>query len=437
LVNIPKVAQDPYFDTQSPYYLQYTLHDSRGEIIQPNDDPFFAIIFNINITDPIGNLYTYEMNWNSEDNLYQSTQPLSLPTQGEYLIKMEGQTHKREYPYGPLESNETKEVVFNSSRLLFTHQSKFNVVCPSLDLINNCPWETYTAEDGCQVCPIKKFDIQIESPEYGQELGSVHGILLNGWPLPVNPFDFSMRFMQSPESGFLMDEILNNPDAPFRITLQTGDQERILDYKRDTEDPNRFIGTVKDLEYEGSYDLTVELTSGYNKYFSPEKETASITFSRSDGPWNKSSTYRNILFIFIVLLVLFILYQISIRNNKVRGELVFRDGDLEPRFSLNSRKNWIILKSKVFDQYPQLDLAYLKVSSLPKPKRKKTKKQMNGDDQLIDQDLSINEPEAFIGVRITIKTKTQKQKINFELPPNQPADYSDTSNALMEYEPPK
>jgi len=66
--------------------------------------------------------------------------------------------------------------------------------------------------------------------------------------------------------------------------------------------------------------------------------------------------------VIIAVILLFILYNILIRTNRVKGVLVFRhyDGEEVAVISLNSGKNTKTIGGRALSAYPQLDLKRIK-----------------------------------------------------------------------------
>jgi hypothetical protein len=429
LVKIEKYPQEPYVDPENPYYLQFTMHDTNGETIKDAEDPFFGVTFTVNVVDPIGNEKTYEMEWKADQSLYQSKTAIALPAQGEYQIFVIGDTLIREYPYGPLDRDLSKEKVFNTARELFSYDAKLNAVCPNLEVVARCPWATYIADDGCSVCPIREFEFKINTPFNGADIGPVHKNLLSGWPLKVNPFDVTLQFQSSDSNPINLDEVLTNPTVPLSVKVSNSTESQPITLTRDPANPLQYKGTIENMTAEGEYHLTADLTSQHNEFYRAKNQSAEETFTRTDGRWNKSVTYRNILFMLLLILALLILRAILIRTNKVKGVLVFTDGSTTiAEFPLNSGKNWIDVKSGILKKYPQLDLTKLRVKSLPKKKQRRARK-TDAEDQI----LTVVETDTGSGVQVTGRTSETKTRFNFTLSPDQATDYSAESVARMEY----
>lgn len=428
LVKIEKYPQAPYTDPQKPYYLQFTMRDKNGDVIKNADDPFFGVNFTVTVVDPKGDPKIYEMEWKADLSLYQSTEPVSLPHQGEYQITVGGDTLTREYPYGPLDRDLSKEKVFDIVHNLFSYEAKMNVVCPNLEIVDRCPWETRVAEDGCTFCPIREFNYSLTVPEDGSSIGPVHQTIRSGWPLKVNPFNVTVQFNSADDKPINLDEILTNPSTPLAVRVSSSTDDKTVSLVRDATNPLIYHGVVDDMDEEGNYRIVANLTSPYSEFYRSQNNTAEATFSRGDQTWNKETTYRTLFYILCMIVGVLILRYILIRTNRVKGVLVFTDGSTQiAEFPLNSGKNWIDFKKKTLEQYPQLDLKKLRVNSMSKRRQKARK--VEGEDQILMSSDAASGP----GVKVSGRTAETKKSFSFTLPPNQATDYSEDSVARMEY----
>jgi von Willebrand factor type A domain len=416
-IQVVKHADKPFYDPQKPYYLEISMVDTAGNVILPVGDAFFQAQLSVTITTPDGQAHPYEMEWLPDKQVYRSSTPLELPVQGDYSIKVSADSVKREYPYAPIDRNATPKDIFTSQRHLFDYSDTFRVVCPGLDLVDRCPWATYTATDGCVVCPIKDFKINVISPGQGQNIGPVHATILKGWQLKVNPFQLAVQISTS--DGKPLDGILSDPNQPVKLTISYGGHSQEVAYVRDTADPTKYIATVKNMDAQGTYKLDVQLVSDYSEFYKPTNSSISSSFSRIDGPWNQAQTYLILLYIILVMFALFILYNILIRTNPVRGILTFTHYDGEPiaSISLNSSKNWKKIGSKMLNAYPQLDLKRIKARNIGRRKKQK----VDPEDVLASIEGFSTDPQS--GVRVDFETRNG-QKFSENLPPNSPVPYS-------------
>ena len=440
VLGIPMVAQPPYYDEQEPFKLAYILHDETGRVVKEADNSFFGVQFDLKVTDPKGVSAFYSMEWNAQENRYESSAPLQLPHIGEYSIQLTGSVWYREYPYGPVDSQANLGDVFTSNKQMFVYQAKLNVICPGLDLVSRCPWPPVATPDGCTVCEKKGYGFSILQPEQNQMIGSVHSSILRGWPLKVEPFEIMVELDWQMKELINLEQVLNNSEQPFKMILSAGDVTQELSYRHDPQSPGRYLATVENFEVEGDYLLTIELTSGFSEFYAGPVASQTRGFSRADNVWTRPATYRLLLAVLIVACILFILRQWAIRNNKVSGTLIFKDGNtVIKEFPLNSGKNWKEVNPKLLKKYPQLDLDSLRVSSTAHSKGiggKKRRKGLEGDEysnlsSILDQGLGSGGPSC---VRVTGKTRSRR-RLNMLVEANLPTTYSENSVAAMIYEP--
>lgn len=406
LVSIPKFGQEPYYNKDQAYHLQYELLDRSGDIIPEKGGDFFHVQWTINITDPTGNVESYPLFWDASTNTYRTAKesPLKLPVQGDYSLQVSADVVQRETPYFPIDRNAKDEDVFTSSRHLFDEEASFKVVCPNLALIDRCPWDTRVVEDGCLECPLKSFKVEILSPENGANIGAVHGTIKDDWPLPVQPFDVRFQIVGSGGEVINLSEVLKDTTHPVVLKVEGGGSPRTIDdYIAEIENPGVYKATVKDFDYAGNYKLTAELSSGYSEFWFPAKSMDERVFRRLDGPWNTESTYRMLLYVLIVLLVIFVLYSILIRTNPVRGSLIFThyDGEEIARLPLKSDKNWKVIGARQLNVYPQLDLKKIKVTNIGKASKKRAATE---EDVLATIDGGALDPTASVRVEFTSKS---------------------------------
>jgi hypothetical protein len=127
----------------------------------------------------------------------------------------------------------------------------------------------------------------------------------------------------------------------------------------------------------------------------------------------------------IAVLIILIIYQISIRTNKVSGTLYFVDGSEEiAQFGLYSGINWRKIKSKELDQYPQLGLRGMTVQNMGKKRRASS----TGDD------MGYMLQDGMSGVRVDYVAHDGR-KFRVVLDPEIPTIYSDDGLGMMLYEP--
>ncbi|MCU0485937.1 MAG: VWA domain-containing protein, partial [Anaerolineales bacterium] len=160
---VPKSVDPERISDSAKFNLQYTIRDTNGMTISQAGPVIFAINFDVQVTDPKGDQESYEMEWLPDLQLFQSTSILKLPYQGEYQVSVTGTSVNREFPYGPIESRQASQEIYNSTRELFTYSDKFMVTCPDLYTVDRYPWpeDVWQDDDGCDVLPIRNYGFKI------------------------------------------------------------------------------------------------------------------------------------------------------------------------------------------------------------------------------------------------------------------------------------
>ncbi len=276
-----------------------------------------------------------------------------------------------------------------------------------------------------RVDEVWRFDIV--APGEGEELRPIHGTIRDDWPLPIRPLSATVQLVD--ESGLPYDPndaLLTYAPTVLSATLSAGDQTTTFRLTRDPDTPGQYIGEATDFDPDGTHRLIVDLGLEYPG-FTPESQSAERTFSRTDGFWNRATTYYGILALIIIFILANIYRYFAIRTNPVRGSLIFLDGGNPiAEFGLYNGKNWIVIKRKTLNTYLQLDLKQLKVYSLGKPKRS-----AQGDDALngfVD--------EGNNGVRVDYRIATSGQRHTIPvLSPHVPQPYGDGAFS-MQFVPP-
>ncbi len=434
---ITKPADPEHLRANDKFYLQYTIRDNNGTIIKQAEPPIFAIQFNVNVTDPKGGKESYDMEWLPEQQLFRSKSWLKFQYQGEYVVNLSGETSNRESPYGPI-NDPVATTVFNTKRHLFDYAEKFSVVCSNIGSRNTYPWPEDISHDadGCDVLPIRNYDFKITEPNNNDNV-PIHGTIIDGWPLPIHPIDFVITLVDAQGKDLLPDDVFTNIAQPFGVTITVGNQTVDVAYKQDLNNPARYIGEITNVNTVGKYVLTANLTSDDAKFYEPLNRTAKQTFNLRDTFWTTSSTYYMLLALLICIAIASLTYSIMITNNKVNGTLVFRAGNtVIHSFSLRGGKNWKDISSRELARYPELDLARLRVTSLPK--KKATRRNTSHSDSEFSEMSSVSTNGLNLdhpGVSVSGRTRS-RHPINKRLQSRIGENYSAETEANMEYYPP-
>lgn len=366
---VEKFADATSEDPGPAYYLQYEIRDNAGNIIPNAEKGFFGIQFQASIIGPDRKSQSYEMEWLADQELFQSNAPLVLPLQGEYEISISGDTVYRDEPYGPLGQSDTEEKVYSSSRHLFDYSAKLNVVCPGLSRVDRCPWAPLTADDGCQVCETKTFQIEVLEPERNAHLGSVHGTPLDDWPLPVKLITIQARIVDQSGNSLPQDlaAVLTNPDNALIGWIEAGgSKSREIKLNPVSGSPGYYSGVITGWEIEGAQTLVVSLTSSYSEFYAPSSPKVEVSFYRSDSFVNRASFYFSLLIAVGLLLLGKIFHCVITSNNPVLGTLTFQDG-MTTLIQLNLSspkkcgKNQRSIRGKELKSCPQLGFRKIEI----------------------------------------------------------------------------
>lgn len=312
------------------------------------------------------------------------------------------------------------------------------MVCSNIGSRNTYPWPEDISHDadGCDVLPIRNYDFKITEPNNNDNV-PIHGTIIDGWPLPIHPIDFVITLVDAQGKDLLPDDVFTNIAQPFGVTITVGNQTVDVAYKQDLNNPARYIGEITNVNTVGKYVLTANLTSDDAKFYEPLNRTAKQTFNLRDTFWTTSSTYYMLLALLICIAIASLTYSIMITNNKVNGTLVFRAGNtVIHSFSLRGGKNWKDISSRELARYPELDLARLRVTSLPK--KKATRRNTSHSDSEFSEMSSVSTNGLNLdhpGVSVSGRTRS-RHPINKRLQSRIGENYSAETEANMEYYPP-
>lgn len=414
----PQYDRAPFYYENNPFYLEFGLRDNanNGEIVAQSDKTIFAIDVQATVTDPAQNEIVYPLKWDFERQTFRAEQPLQVPLAGTYLINIVGTTRRHEGESIVDSGNEA--VVFDKTYTLFNVEGEFT---------------------GLNVTP---FEIASTSPASGESIGNVHGTILDGWPLRVNPLPVRVRIVD--EAGNTLidpNSILNDPTASIEAQLtylptpEPGREEipvapvisEPIMLQPDPEKPGEFFGEFPDFGYEGQHTLTLNIPSDKVKEgYWPYSQQVNIDFSRTDCLFCRAGTYYLLLAAIIIAIAALIFYNIAIRTNKIAGTLIFVDGSERiAEFGLYSGTNVRKFKKRELDAFPQLMLKSMKARNIGKKRRAaKQEEELTGGFYPEDE-----------GIRIECVTSSGN-KIPVDLHPRIPTPYNtEETFAQMVYEP--
>lgn len=406
--------REPYYDAKKPIYLEYPMKDISGNIIQQYDHPFFAVNVQVDVEDPSGKVTNYPMVWDpagSDGGKFISSNPLQLPVPGTYKVNIVGtvMTYEGE---PSIKGTTALTELFTVPRELFRHEGlEFNTF------------------------PVEIFSFDILEPQNDSIDRPVHGTILDGLPLPVNPL--SIRVRMNPPSNVAVNDVFVNSSEPFQATLNTPDSAITITLQPDPVNPGEYYGELShgdlsDIDAVGSYLWTVSLDeNSFDVHFRPDTYEKVVSFSREDGFFNRVQSYTILLGILIAIIVAIILYNILIRTDKISGVLEFQSlvGNATiAEFSLNSGKNWATINRRQLEDYPQLDLVKVRVSYASRA----SKKQLSDGQNQVGFDLDDGSSlQRDVKVEFTLKQSGVHSQET--LSPDTPVGYSDDSVAQVVY----
>jgi len=173
---IPQYDEEPYYDESDKYYINYEVRDNEtGVILQRPAQPQFWGDVEAVVTQPDGKEIVYPMSWKDDADKFVSDSPVQVPVAGTYHLNIVGSTNYHEGKPAPVESN--YEQVFSSPKVFFEQK-----------------------DVSFEVDDVTPFRIEIISPQEGENIGAIHGTLLQGgwnWPLSVNPIAVKARLVDT------------------------------------------------------------------------------------------------------------------------------------------------------------------------------------------------------------------------------------------------
>jgi hypothetical protein len=259
------------------------------------------------------------MEWVEAESIFRTTSPIEVPIPGKYVIDVIGKTNKHEGEptlvegadgeFRPIES-ESYDIAFPVEFELFR--------LAGAELI---------------VFPVTPFQIEILSPEPGENLGPAHQNLIQGgftWPLKINPIPIEVRIVD--EDGNALPEDLNqilvNHQSALTAAVAGYDSTQIT-LRPEASSPGYFTGEITEFEGEGPRRIIFSLESEYDERYRPLSRTTEVEFTRIDGVLQRGRFYQSMFWIAISLIVLRIGICFISNRNPVSGDLVFYDGMTE------------------------------------------------------------------------------------------------------------
>lgn len=414
---LPQYDRQPYYDAQRPFYVDYRMGDETGRVIAQADNPQFEVKMAVTITDPENKSKSYSMTWVPTERLFRSTEPLQIAMPGKYKIDILGTTYEHAGEPAPLVSESYSEV-FNTPRELFRHEGvEFTVF------------------------PVIPFVIKVISPADGDTLRPIHGTLIEGMPLPIEPIPVRVQIVDRQGNPLdNLNEVLTDAQKALTAFIEVGEERsQIVTLSPDPDVTGGYRGEIPQFDAEGSQTLVVQLQSDFDDHYRPEERRVEVNFSRADYLWTRPVSYIAGLILLILAVAAAIVYNISIRTNKVTGTLVFRDAtSVIARFPLNSGKNWAVIRPNTKSEdgrplrdYLQLDLKRIKIENITDPAKSRRGRSAEPEGMLMESTFDSGGKR----IRVSYVCSSIGGTKTVDLDENIPSDYSCDTVAQIVYEP--
>lgn len=411
---VPQYGEEPFYDTRAPFYIKYEIRDNEsGSVLSPPDHPRFAGEVLAVVTQPDGKQVSYSMSWDSDEQKFISDAPLQVPVVGSYALNIVGSTYYHLGKPAPVESK--YEDVFTESEVFFEQKDiKFEV---------------------SEVVP---YGIKLISPQDKDNLGSVHGTLLQdgwNWPLKINPIPVQAMLVDfmGGQLRVLAEDVLVDAETPLYAEIEDHPSTKVaLVFNPET---GTYDGQILGFSGEGTYNLILTLQSDSKDGFRAVSTFTSSEFTRVDAFINRERFYQTLLGLLIALIVLRILICLISNINPVQGWLVIMDGSSElVRYSLGNPKmcgkNKRVIAAKELAAYPQLDLKKIEIRNLRRSKRGRQTQEV--DPVFSPMGTSSNHP----GIRVKFWTKTGGKPYLLDFQPDVQTAIGDTGLLQCKFEAP-
>jgi uncharacterized protein YegL len=399
---LPQYDVEPYYSVDEPFLLQYQMKVG-DKVIEQAPQSLFAVDASLDVLSPDGQSFTYSMRYDRDSKQFVAAEPLKLPVDGIYQFTLTGIALRNPGDI-VVRSNQSDAQVFTERYELFRFENQFTVF------------------------PVSPFVLVPVSPTVDQTVYHVNETLLSGWPLKSQPLLVRVRVAgRSGQSLPNVDSIFTDKNRAISVTLNQGETSSdTVALQPDPEVPGEYFGEISNFEVTGEQVLTFRVNMDVvNQEYRPDRQILEVPIVRDNGFWHRSLTYVLLFWFAIAVIIIFIIYNILIRTNKVSGTLFFVDGSEEiAQFGLYNGINWRKIKSKELDQYPQLGLKGMTVQNMGKKRRASS----TGDD------MGYMPQDEMSGVRVDC-VAYDGRKFQVELYPKTPTIYSDDGLGMMLYEP--
>lgn len=213
------------------------------------------------------------------------------------------------------------------------------------------------------------FDLEIRSPAQDSKL-TVHGSILEGWPLPVHPVPVRVEIVDS-QGQLISETVFADENRALEATLssQDGVELQSIALRPDPDMPGWFDGTVSECLAAGPMRMDVQVVGEPVPAYQALHSHGEVEFTRSERVWTHAGFYISLFIVAIVSLIsllMFLLYRL-LSYRRVSGTLHVLHGDKRlTHFSLKTWKNWKSISLQELGSKRSLGLRKLRVAGLGK-----------------------------------------------------------------------
>ncbi len=349
---IPQYEDPPFYDAQKSYPIQYQMIDIFNVTIENSDFPQLGMDINAEITSPSGRVQKNPMTWDKDKKSFVTKDPIDVREIGLYEYTVSGSV-KQHTGEPEIRSEDYTEIFPETRQLFFFDGMTF------------------------EVSEVKPIQIKL-LPIPSEQLNPIHDTLKTlSFPITLSVRPVNLRVQLEYNDGKPIErggEVIDNTTNAFDTIVQFPDKSTINDVALKQEgDSGVFSSQVENLKLEGMYNVVVNVKpnvntkSGYRILHS----TDSLDFSRNEGnALHRTWFYYTLMAVILALIFIWILYNILIRTNKVRGTLEFLDGGMVLcAFPLYSGKNWTDIRN-LERTCPQSGLRSIRVTNFSSNRQK-------------------------------------------------------------------
>jgi hypothetical protein len=323
LIMIPQYDLEPYYDQNSPVYIEYQLID-RGSQAPVEEEQNYPLDVTATVISPDGSKEDFHLEYNLSTKTFRSEAPLKVNVIGRYM----------------LESKATASVKEENDLVLFDGEKSYFEIAETLP-----------------------FQIKILEPQPGQ-IYSLHGGLTTNFS--IVPIEFRVVLTDRDKNKINKIDpalIFKDPNLSLQGTVSSGKDEFPISFGLDPKHPDEFIGQVTSITEEGNYHLSVSVKNdeAYSAKYRPDKKFAEMDFILRDTVWTRPVTYKVLGITLLALIIAIIIIIVLNRNNPVTGTLVFEVGETHiADISIGTGWNISRISRRTLQAYSSLGLKSLR-----------------------------------------------------------------------------